>query len=182
MTISEAIIEYCSPTLAGIKVGSLFGLTPEDPVTFCQEAEAISRSFEEKGIRLDLIPSANGRYLCYLYRPAQLQLLLSSPEIRAFLTEQDYNEDTPILPCLYQRLSIHEEFPHEIGIFLGYPLSDVKAFIENRGYNCLCCGCWKVYSNVADARAQFDRCKKCTRQYKLMFRNGYTIQDLAVAA
>ena len=28
------------------------------------------------------------------------------------------------------------DFPHEMGIFLGYPLGDVKGFIEHHGRNC----------------------------------------------
>ena len=36
------------------------------------------------------------------------------------------------------------DFPHEIGIFLGYPLSDVLGFINNE--TCCCMGAWKVYS------------------------------------
>ena len=43
-------------------------------------------------------------------------------------------------------------FPHEIGLFLGYPFEDVMGFIENKGENYLCSGCWKVYSCEQDAR------------------------------
>ena len=31
------------------------------------------------------------------------------------------------------KLKTREDFPHEIGLLLGYPLADVKAFIENEG-------------------------------------------------
>ena len=40
------------------------------------------------------------------------------------------------------------EFPHEIGVFFGYPLEDVKSYIENNGENALYVGYWKVYHNV----------------------------------
>ena len=33
-------------------------------------------------------------------------------------------------------------FPHEIGIFLGYPAHDVRGFIENGGKNCRFIWCW----------------------------------------
>ena len=38
------------------------------------------------------------------------------------------------------------DFPHEIGLLLGYPPEDVIGFIENRGQNPLYIGYWKVYS------------------------------------
>ena len=40
------------------------------------------------------------------------------------------------------------KFPHEIGIFLGYPLADVAGFIRNKGRNCKCIGTWKVYGDA----------------------------------
>lgn len=45
------------------------------------------------------------------------------------------------------RINSSKTFPHEIGLFLGYPVEDVKGFIENKGENCVKCGAWKVYCN-----------------------------------
>lgn len=41
------------------------------------------------------------------------------------------------LDHLERRIGQCEEFPHEIGLFLGYPLGDVRGFIENQGRNLL---------------------------------------------
>lgn len=46
--------------------------------------------------------------------------------------------------------------PNEIGLFLGYPLSDVMAFSSDKKGECLCVGYWKVYSNINRARRIFD--------------------------
>ena len=35
------------------------------------------------------------------------------------------------------------DFPHEISVFLGYPLKDVKCFISRRGSGYHMCGEWK---------------------------------------
>ena len=40
------------------------------------------------------------------------------------------------------------EFPHEMGILLGYPVEDVQGFIKHKGKNSLYSGYWKVYENV----------------------------------
>jgi hypothetical protein len=48
-----------------------------------------------------------------------------------------------------------ERFPHEIGLFLGYPPEDVEGFIRNEGRNSLEVGYWKVYGNVRQARKTF---------------------------
>ena len=40
-------------------------------------------------------------------------------------------------------------FPHEIGVFLDYPLADVEGFIRNAGRDYLLSGYWKVYHDPA---------------------------------
>lgn len=58
----------------------------------------------------------------------------------------------------FQRLQEHflqESCPHEIGLFLGYPLDDVKSFIKNKGKNCICCRYWKVYHHPEQAQKTF---------------------------
>ena len=71
----------------------------------------------------------------------------------------------PLDECL-ERLSERtkcDDFPHEIGIFLGYPAEDVRGFVENGGCNYKLCGCWKVYGSVESARRKFaayDRCRE----------------------
>lgn len=74
------------------------------------------------------------------------------------------------------------EFPHEIGLFLGYPLGDVKGFIKHRGQNCKCTGCWKVYCDEREARRQFCRFEKCRSIYCRLYREGRALSRLTVAA
>jgi hypothetical protein len=48
-------------------------------------------------------------------------------------------------------------FPHEIGVFLGYPAEDVLGFIINEGRNYVCCRHWKVYHDIERAQEMFRR-------------------------
>ena len=45
------------------------------------------------------------------------------------------------------RMREQKEFPHEVGLFLGYPPEDVHGFIENRAQCAKCIGAWKVYGD-----------------------------------
>ena len=81
-----------------------------------------------------------------------------------------------------ERLCCSAEFPHEIGVFLGYPLSDVVGFIENSGRNFTCCGCWKAYGDPQAAQRHFAQLRKCTAVYLRLFHSGTPILRLAVAA
>ena len=86
------------------------------------------------------------------------------------------------LDTLKSRLNGLDAFPHEIGVFLGYPLEDVLGFIENGGRNCLSCGCWKVYSNECEALKAFERYEKCKAVYQRLFASGCPLTRLTVAA
>ncbi len=79
-----------------------------------------------------------------------------------------------------KRLKECEEFPHEIGLFLGYPPEDVQGFIENRADGCKYAGCWKVYGDADAARKIFAKYKKCTDIYCMQFARGMSIERLTV--
>ena len=71
-------------------------------------------------------------------------------------------------------------FPHEIGMFLGYPVADIRGFIENEGRKYLMIGYWKVYSNLSQARMifkEYDRAKECAVQEYL---TGKSIREISM--
>lgn len=68
------------------------------------------------------------------------------------------------LSCLIGRLRNNADFPHEVGLFLGYPPEDVRGFIENRASGFKLIGCWKVYGDVDAARKKFESFESCTHR------------------
>ena len=63
---------------------------------------------------------------------------------------------------LKQRFDI-QDFPHEIGLFLGYPPLDVEAFIKNNARDYCGCHYWKVYHDMNQAhelRTRIDSARK----------------------
>ena len=83
---------------------------------------------------------------------------------------------------LSERIRCSGEFPHEIGVFLDYPLEDVVGYIENRGDRALCAGCWKAYSNADEAQRRFALYRKCREVYLRCYRKGFGVARLTVAA
>ena len=89
------------------------------------------------------------------------QTVRSQP-VRELLEREGYPVDGGLermLDALSRRLE-GREFPHEVGLFLGYPPEDVEGFRLHRGRGCKLCGCWKVYSDV-------ERARRCFRRYGL---------------
>ena len=86
--------------------------------------------------------------------------------IRNKLKKYGYPESGGIDECLEHlsgRIRSSSDFPHEIGVFLGYPTEDVMGFIENKGENFKFCGCWKVYGCEQTARRTFSNYDKCRK-------------------
>ncbi len=69
------------------------------------------------------------------------------------------------------------EYPHEIGVLLGYPLEDVIGFIESQ--SCIMIGTWKVYNSNPDEAQQRFKLYKSVREYFIKeVRNGRKIATL----
>ncbi len=181
----QLLVAHCSPTLAGIKTGSLFACEyPCRKKLFCV-VRRWNRMLNPKGVYVRAFCSQPGRALMYVYRKKKLEQELHMPEARAFLETYGYDRESglpEIFALLSRRLRESREFPHEIGLFLGYPLADVKGFIENRGRNCKCAGCWKVYGDEQTAQKLFMKYRKCTDVYCRKLKEGTPILRLTVAA
>jgi hypothetical protein len=74
--------------------------------------------------------------------------------------------------CSESEPNCEMKFPHEIGVFLGYPLQDVKGFIENNGRNSKYTGLWKVYGDKAASIRMFEKYRKCFSVYSDLWRSG----------
>ena len=95
--------------------------------------------------------------LIYVCRFSSLERDLKKPGVANFIKKYGYESTDPAyaLERLRSRLAQREDFPHEIGLFLGYPLGDVKGFIEHHGKEYLCSGYWKVYQDEQKAKSTF---------------------------
>lgn len=182
--LDRALVAHGAPTLARMKVGSLFNVACPDREALWTEMREIAPVLHEKGVHLTLLRLEAGRALLYLYRRQELQAALESPEIRSFMAQYGYSDARPeaAIARLRSRIRQSGTFPHEIGVFLGYPLCDIRGFICNEGRNCLCCGCWKVYANPDQAQRLFDRYRKCTEAYVRLFAAGCPLSRLTVRA
>ena len=158
---------HTAPSLLGIKCASLFTLSRSE-FDIGGNARRFNRRAAARGLKIKVLReecSCAGRSLILVYSPKLLAARLSAPENRELLREYGYTDDMPLDECL-ERLSERtkcDDFPHEIGIFLGYPVEDVRGFVENGGRNYKLCGCWKVYGSVESARrkfADYDRCRE----------------------
>ncbi|MBR6424600.1 MAG: DUF3793 family protein [Oscillospiraceae bacterium] len=176
------LIHQGAPTLAGLKTGSLFSCACDSWPLLLQEVRSWNRRLNHKGMMLLPLRKNGDRALLYLFRPQALAKDLAMPELAAFLRQAGYSDLRPSA-CLIElrsRLQTAGTFPHEIGLFLSYPIEDVKGFITHRGQNYKCSGCWKVYGDTNAAKRRFRQFQMCTDAYLRRYDRGCPIEALVV--
>ena len=185
-TFEEMLVRQCAPTLAVLKPGSLFCITAEDLENVRKKVRFWDQRLEVLGlsVRILLERREAGSALVYVYRGSQLEQSLGATDRRGFLVGMGYRGSgtEQMLDQLVERLSAQSDFPHEIGVFLGYPLRDVVGFIENRGQNFTCCGFWKSYSDPNTIQRCFACYRQCVNIYVRMYERGIPIEKMVIAA
>lgn len=182
--LERYLIDYCASTLAGLKTASLFSYTGTDKELVLDEIFVWNQNLNPRGIYLELLHSSPARALIYVYRASALRADLAHTRAMEFLNRYGYPAGSlqHNLEHLKRRIALTHSFPHEIGLFLGYPIEDVAEFIRNGGRNCKYCGIWKVYHNEPEAKLFFEKIGKCREIYTKLFCGGRSVLQLTVAA
>lgn len=181
--LERYLIEHCSPTLASLKTANLFNVAYACEEALYQNLSGWNQALCHKGVQLFVLRTHRNTALIYVFRKARLENDLQRPGVERFLFTYGYvcTNMEYALERLKTRLADGGNFPHEIGVFLGYPLGDVIGFIENAGQNCKCAGCWKVYCNECEAVKTFARFNKCRDIYLRLWKEGRSVLQLTVA-
>lgn len=169
--------QQCAPVIAGIKPSNLL----------------ILEKGNQSGIRHALQGTELSGYLLYtsdkkdywlLFDAENLKQLLDEPEKNAYLRECGYDpcDMKAVLVLLAARFRSYKlgesGFPHEMGILFGYPLGDVRGFIENGGQNFKMSGYWKVYDDVAYADRIFNLYESVKETALKLCAEGLGISDI----
>lgn len=182
--LEKYLIEHCSPTLASLKTANLVNISFDNDALLTSSVERINKELQGTGVCILVLKKSERCALVYAVRKSKLAFDLQKNGVAEFLMQYGYG-NTDVEACLERlkcRLMYTDEFPHEIGIFLGYPLEDVKGFIDNAGQNSKCTGCWKVYCNECEAIKTFAKFNKCKEIYTKLWLGGRSITKLTVRA
>jgi len=179
----ELVVMHCSPTLAKLKTGNMFSCRCECKEELFKAIRALNKRLVPKGLRLLPLKYSDGLALIYLFRPSLLARDLSDSAALTILEQAGYQSVKPehSIRQLIRRLDECKGFPHEIGLFLGYPPEDVKGFIEHKGAQFKFAGLWKVYGDEHAARRRFESYLKCTESYQKQLAYGKSVEHLAIA-
>lgn len=179
--IQMRIVLQAAPFLKGMKESALINV----PNHLLKDTAYLLKMLS---ISCHVLYKNRDKTMLFLYHEEMLQRLLNEPERQAFLRRYGYGlkskeEKLKILAShmeSYYRKS--GEFPHEIGVFLGYPQKDVEGFIANGGKNYLLSGYWKVYENEPKAKVVFEQYDRARERAVYQLLSGMNLNEIAAFA
>lgn len=157
------IAYHAAPTIQGIKPATLVcpdavGRDLGGALERC--APELFRTF---GVEVGDFRNRRGAMLLLVYNPAHLCRMLSDGEAADLLREEGYGVPEADVYAMLARLRERcagRRFPHEIGVFLGYPPGDVRCFMSGFGKGCRAGCAWRTYGDVEKARSMSDRFRR----------------------
>ncbi len=170
---------HCAPCLKQVKMANMFHVSR---ISFPHAKEMVleyNDKLKNKGLEFRILQAEKPRITFYLFSTKEIEKVLNQPVIQSFLQNLGYPTDS-VSACLDHLETRMEEasYPHEIGIFLGYPYEDVLGFIHHKP----CCGvgAWKVYDamNLERSQALFALFDRIRNQFIYAVENGAMIEQL----
>ena len=176
-SVEMQLVVQCAPLLAGLKISNLLIISAENQ-------EAFENLMNDRDLSVYFLTRLNGKVVYLLFRYEELEALMTDSNISSFFRREGYS-DLSIYAVLrkfkkrYERHTLSGgEFPHEMGLILGYPIEDVVGFIENEGNNCLYTGYWKVYNRLEEKKRIFISYEKATERIVKMISRGVPVRDI----
>lgn len=166
-----------APTLKDLKLGTMMNFrNGKRPL---KDYWIKNRLFIRESLCLDFFELKEGEdfILVYFFKIENLIKKLSQEKIINYLNSCGYNSCKTVKDYLnFLKIRFINKCPHEIGIFLGYPLKDVIDFQLKDKRFCKCSGYWKCFNNEKsslEAFKKFDEVK--VFEMKNILRNYRTI-------
>ncbi|MDE6760453.1 MAG: DUF3793 family protein [Lachnospiraceae bacterium] len=175
--LSLLLAIHCAPVLSGIKAANMVTVTQNEYI-------GIKYILQGTDISCRFLKTGKDRGILYLYREKELVSYLHLKEIEIFLEEYGYlsNDLDVMLGHLEKRMDSYCKgeilFPHEIGVFLEYPLTDVTGFLENKGKDFIYSGYWKVYHDAPKAVRKFTQYDTVRYRMVRAVASGWNIQEI----
>lgn len=170
------LTKNCYATLDFLRVANVFSIKRK--VSY-KEISDLNRLLNKINIYVVPLKISSANSLIYVYNEKKLCEYLGLKNISCFLAKYGYNTNINYsITKLKNSLSNYDCFPHEIGIFLGYPLEDVKGFIDNKGKNYIFFEYWKVYDNEKQRREDFKKFKESKKRYLAFTENNTPLSEI----
>ncbi|MBJ6799954.1 DUF3793 family protein [Geomonas propionica] len=129
---------------------------------------------EESGLKVRVLDDRGSSILLLLYSQEALGSLIAQKSVRIILGKAGYRDVDHfdgVLDELATRVT-GEGFPHEIGVFLGYPLKDVIGFMGWAPLAFTVQGPWKIFGKPEQSLRLAECHRECRSRMSLLLASG----------
>jgi hypothetical protein len=167
----------CAPLITGLKISNLLNIHRDD-------FESMQQIIKQSQFSWYLLFETEEKITVLLFQRERLESYLGKSQVREMLMQAGYANLS--LGCILKEFSIRyrgymetkNDFPHEMGLLLGYPTEDVEGFITHQGEDSLCVGYWKVYANKESKLKIFDRFENAKESLIQLLSYGVSMGDI----
>ena len=174
--LQDILLEHCYPTLSNLKFANMINVDYTDNIF--EDILKLNEKLSEYNFSLIILKQTEKKLLLYLINYNLIENY-NDKRLKKALESYGYPVDNFNISINFLKKRLLEnEFPHEIGFFLGYPYEDVLGFINYNGKNECISGKWKVYSDVERAKnifKKYDYAKQITKRLSLQGNNLFDI-------
>ncbi|MBX9138227.1 MULTISPECIES: DUF3793 family protein [unclassified Clostridium] len=179
--IEKFLIYNASLVISGVKPSATITIKKGNENLYDKWIKYGISFLKEIDIQYINLRECSNALIILIYSEEKLSNYIFKEENKRFLRQLGYSEENDMREYLEILKRRYKEFncPHELGIFLGFPLNDVKDFMNCKDKKCLSCGYWLVYNNLQEAQeifSKYDKVKAHTVNYIL---SGDSSQEVA---
>lgn len=175
--LETQIALQCAPVIAGLKISNLL-------IVQEKYLETLQNMLKETQLSYEILLRRKGQITFLIYQETAVKNYLAQIKVKELLKKLGYASGTlkHLLKEVKKRYRFYMEmqrnFPHEMGLLLGYPPEDVQGFIENEGRNFLYAGYWKVYENLPAKLSLFQKYEQAGEAVLQMIALGVSVRDI----
>lgn len=143
-----------APVMMGYKPGMTLSIAKHEKRGLTQsKAVKIISALDLKVMILRETPNV---FILFIYRKCLIENILQDSRKQHVLKEIGYPIHSVYAALSFLKMRyITVHCPPEIGLFLGFPVDDVKDYMNHTHKACLKCGYWQVYNNLSEAEKIF---------------------------
>lgn len=167
----------CAPLITGIKMSNLL-------IVSQAEAENLPYTLRNTGLVFLKLSEMKDKVTFLVFRRQELRTYLEDSNVQEILLSCGYEDLSfrGILHTFMERYQAYakdaKQFPHEMGLMLGYPVEDVEGFIIHNGRNFICSGYWKVYKDAPAKQELFRKYEEAQRDVIALLSQGIGIRRI----
>lgn len=180
--LEERLVFHCGPAMTGIKPSNIMSFKYQEYLCIKDTLKNIENSLKRRGIFFETLFTSEAYVLIMIYKESVLETCLKCEVGKKILKEQGYpncSNAYEYIEFLKKRIKdSNGEFPHEIGVFLGYPIEDIMGFIKHKGRDFKLNGYWKVYGDEKKASGMFQKYNECRKKLCNQIARGNTLQSI----